>query len=433
MPTRAGQQRAGQEKTVSATLRAGAQGVVSAEAAEATVDKALTGGNGILRLEPAWVARDFVPSGRRLGIPDNAYEVGSRGFICERWLASTTKADNRIGPPDEGLSYIALEDGSRLSLLDAVHADPAGVLGAQYAATHAGLGRLAKVFDYSARLPLHLHLRQNHAALVGRRSKDEAYYFPEGIGMGPHPESFFGVHPWISETRSYEVLLPYLESWDSDEILKHTRGYQQVAGEGFHVPSGVLHAPGTALTIELQEDSDVLAMLQALNAGRIISKELLWKDVRQEDRDRYGERFILELIDWEQNGDPYFYENHHLSPQLIATNAQEGGSEYWIFYNTTKFCGKKLIVRPGQAYRSREHGVYSIFVLEGVGRYGEVDVRAGHPGNDELLIAHDRAIRDLVVQNTGDHDLVVVKFFGPDIYPDVPLVPAYAKSYAARP
>ncbi len=29
-----------------------------------------------------------------------------------------------------------------------------------------------------------------------------------------------------------------------------------------------------------------------------------------------GERFILELIDWEENGDPYFYENHHLSPRL---------------------------------------------------------------------------------------------------------------------
>jgi len=400
------------------------------ETAARTLEKALADADGMLRLEPAWVARDFVPPGRRLGLPEDAYDVGERGFICERWLASTTKADNRVGPPDEGLSYIALDDGSRLTLLEAVQADPVGVMGAEYAATHSGLGRLAKLFDYSARLPLHLHHRQHHAALVGRSSKDEAYYFPEGIPLGPHPETFFGVHPWITQTRRYDVLLPYLESWNSDEILKHTRGYQQVAGEGFHVPSGVLHAPGTALTIELQEDSDVLAMLQALNAGRIISKELLWKDVRKEDRERYGERFILELIDWEQNGDPYFYENHHLSPQLIESSGQEGGEEYWIFYNTAKFCGKKLVVRPGQAYRSQERGVHSVFVLEGTGRYGGVDVQAGSLGKDELLITHGRASRDLLVENNGDCDLVAVKFFGPDIYPDAPVVPAYPESLA---
>ena len=31
--------------------------------------------------------------------------------------------------------------------------------------------------------------------LVGRHSKDEAYYFPPGVDMGPHPETFLGVHP----------------------------------------------------------------------------------------------------------------------------------------------------------------------------------------------------------------------------------------------
>jgi hypothetical protein len=398
---------------------------MSVETTGGALEEALSERDGILRLEPTWVARDFVPPGRRLGLAESAYELGERGFICERWLASTTKADNVTGPPDEGLSYIALDSGRRVLLREAVQANPAAVLGAEYAATHGGLGRLAKVFDYRARLPLHLHLRQQHAALVGRHSKDEAYYFPEGFDMGPHPETFFGVHPWISETRRYEVLLPYLQAWDSDEILKHTRGYRQVPGEGFYVPSGVLHAPGTAVTIELQEDSDVLAMLQALNAGRIISKELLWKDVRREDRERDGERFILELIDWERNGDPYFYENHHLSPRLIEPSRQAGGEEYWIFYSTANFSGKRLVVRPGQSYRSRERGVYSIFVLEGAGLYGGAEVRAGVPGLDELLITHGRAVRDLVVQNTGTGDLVVVKFFGPDINPEVPFLEPY--------
>ncbi len=81
------------------------------------------------------------------------------------------------------------------------------------------------------------------------------------------PRPSFGVHPWIAEQRAYETLLPYLVDWDSDLILRHARAETLVAGEGFHVPSDVLHAPGTALTLELQEDSDALSMFQALNAA----------------------------------------------------------------------------------------------------------------------------------------------------------------------
>ena len=55
------------------------------------VEDALSRGNGILRLEPAWVARDFLPPGRRLGLPEEEYEAGERGWITERWLGSTTR------------------------------------------------------------------------------------------------------------------------------------------------------------------------------------------------------------------------------------------------------------------------------------------------------------------------------------------------------
>src|SRR5215475_1624029 len=160
--------------------------------------RALSDGNGILRLEPAWVARDFLPPGRRLGLPEDAYQLGPRGAVCERWLGSTTKADNRVGPADEGLSYLVLDGADKITLHEAVATDPVSIMGAEYAATHEGLGRLAKIFDYSTRLPLHLHQRSEHAALVGRRSKEEAYYFPPGVGMGPHPECFLGVHPSVA-------------------------------------------------------------------------------------------------------------------------------------------------------------------------------------------------------------------------------------------
>jgi hypothetical protein len=390
----------------------------------ALIERLLEDGSGILRLEPAWVARDLVPPGRRLGLREDQYDVGDRGFICERWLASTTKADNRIGPEDEGLSYIATNGSPRMTLAQAVAAEPARIMGAAYASAHSGLGRLAKIFDYADRLPFHLHQRAEHAALVGRKPKDEAYFFPHGFDLGSHPETFFGLHPWIVDEKAYDTLLPYLTDWDSDLILQHSRAELQVRGSGFHVPSGVLHAPGTALTIELQEDSDVFAMLQARNAGRIISKDLMFKDVRPEDRARYGERFILQLIDWDLNGDPYFYENRHLTPRLIGSPST-GAAEYWIFYNSSRFSGKQLVLPPTTEHLSIDAGVYSLLVLQGAGTVGGLPVRAGEPTMDELLVTYRAATAGLkFVNQSATNDMIVIKFFGPGINTEAPVIEA---------
>jgi hypothetical protein len=391
------------------------------------IENALAKGNGIFRLEPAWVARDFLPPGRRLGLKEAEYEVGERGWISERWIGSTTQADNRVGPPDEGLSYLAIE-GERVTLKEAVEVAGPTILGDAYAKTHKGLGRLAKIYDFAARIPYHIHQRQADAALVGRNSKEEAYYFPEGVDVGPHPETFFGVHPTIVEQKQYDLLLPYLVEWNSDLILRHSRAYLLVPGEGFHLPAGGLHAPGTALTIELQEDSDVFAMLQALVGGKIISKELLFKDVRKEDRAALGERAVLNQVDWELSGDPYFYENRHTSPQLIAETRQPGGDEYWIYYNTTRFSGKKLVVKPGQKFKSVDNGVYNILVWRGRGLYDGHAIEAGNFALDELLVSHSKATTPIWVENTGTQDLIIIKFFGPDVNLNVPMIPQIKRS-----
>jgi hypothetical protein len=394
------------------------------QSTQAIVESALTEGSGILRLEPAWVARDFLPPGKRLGLKDEEYDVGGRGWICERWIGSTTKADNRISPPDEGLSYVKIE-GNRITLKEAVEVAGPAIMGDDYAKTHAGLGRLAKIYDFGARIPFHIHQRKEDAAKLGHNPKEEAYYFPEDVDLGPHPETFFGVHPYIVQQNKIDLLLPFLKEWKDDLILQHSRAYLNVRGEGFHLPSGVLHAPGTALTIELQEDSDVFAMLQALNAGKVISKELLYKDVTPEDRAELGERAVLEQVDWEISGDPYFYENRHTPPVPVKETQQPGGEEHWIYYNTTKFSGKRLVVKPGQSFQSIDNGVYNILVWRGKGVYGGHEVEGLNFEKDELLISHERATRPLRVENTGTDDLIIFKFFGPDINLDVPMLSKY--------
>jgi hypothetical protein len=377
---------------------------------------------GVLRLDPAWVARDWLPPGRRLGLPEGQYDVGDRGFICERWLASTTRADNAIGPSDEGISSIRTESGTLISLAEAVASAPDVILGPEYAAGHSGLGRLAKIFDFSTRIPQHIHPPVEYAKRAGKNSKDEAYYFPPGVDMGPHPESFLGLHPSLGRERLWDELAEIIADWNDDRILRYSPAYLQAPEEGYFVPSGVLHAPGTALTIELQEDSDTMAIFQALNAGKVISKRMLMKDVSDDDRVQHGETAPLQWIDWSENTDPYFYEHHHLSPKVFRDEG--AANEAWIFFGSPKFCGKRLIVQPGASYRARENGVFSLLVWRGEGEIGGVRVVAQSFDLDELLVVHERAVGDLEYINTGIEPLVVIKVFGPDLCPEAPSLPS---------
>ena len=370
-----------------------------------------------------------LPSPRcRLGLKDEQYDVGERGYICERWLASVTKADNAKGPLDEGLSKVKVGESESITLKEAIELLPDLFLGAEYSRTHKGLGRLVKIYDFGARIHFHLHQMEKDARLVGRNSKDEAYHYLEGVDMGDHPETFFGVHPSIVERRQFEILLPYLQAWNSDLILKHSRAYMNVPGEGFFLPSGILHAPGTALTLELQEDSDVGAFFQALNAGKVISKDMLHKDVSEKEWQKSKERALLEQVDWTANGDPYFYENHHLSPVPVTGSYGEFAREYWVFYGTRKFSGKKLEIDPDASLTFSEKGVYSIFTWRGSADISGNKVEAGNFECDELFVCHERAIQPLTIRNTGKERLVLFKFFGPDVNDDAPVLPRYPKS-----
>ncbi len=378
--------------------------------------------DGIIKLNPAWVARNFIAPGRRLGLPDSQYSLGERGGICERWLASTTKADNRVSVPNEGLSTLKMEYERDVTLKEAVELLPELILGKEYSKTHSGLGRLAKIFDYEDRIPFHIHQMQKHARLVGRNSKDEAYYFPEGVDKGKHPETFFGVHPYIVKEKKFDLLLPHLVEWQNDGIVQHAFAFNQYEGDGFHVPSGVTHGPGTALTIELQEDSDVFAMMQARVGDTFISKDLLWKDVRDEDRQKYGEKIILEMIDWQTSGDPDFYIKRHTPPILIKDSVQGNSKEYWIYYNTNKFSGKKICVNRGEKYFTKDDGVYNILVWKGTGMFGGIEIEGGNPSKDELLITHKKAVEGIEIINTGSEELEIIKFFGPDVNRNVPFI-----------
>src|ERR1700740_549440 len=110
--------------------------------------QALAEGEGIVRLAPCWVPRSFLMPGGRLKLdPRDLYALGAhRGGIDERWFASTTQAANGPGtPPDEGLSYIAI-DARRVLLRDAVARLGDELLGSDVIARFGGWNVLCKFF-----------------------------------------------------------------------------------------------------------------------------------------------------------------------------------------------------------------------------------------------------------------------------------------------
>ncbi|MDR1977968.1 MAG: hypothetical protein LBQ42_04470 [Synergistaceae bacterium] len=388
---------------------------------------------GMARLSPAWVSRIFLPPGKRLGLPDDAYDVGERGYITERWIASTTEAENPISTENEGLSFLATDrtvgeaSNPPILLKEAVELCPEAILGEEYAKTHKGLGRLPKIFDNGDRLPFHIHQMQKDASKLGKKSKEESYYFPENVPLGSHPETFFGLHPYIVRGKRYDLVVKCLEDWEhSDAFLAMSRAYINVPGEGFHLPPGILHAPGSALTIELQEDSDVSAMFQGRLAHRLLDKGVLTRDVPPEDLASEGMMALVHQLDWEANGDPYFYENHHTPPVPVEGSRQPGGEEWWIFYNTPKYSGKKLVVKPGGSYFSKDKGVYNILVWDGQGTFGPLEVKGRSHDKDEILVTRDAAVDGVTITNTGTEDLTIIKFFGPDINDDAPVLKRYS-------
>lgn len=370
------------------------------------IHEALEAGEGILRLAPCWVPRILNVPGRRLKLhPHDLYAFGAqRGGIGERWLASATKADN--GPEtvaDEGLSYCEYQ-GRRLLLRDVLEelSQPWDVL--------------SKFFDNFGPIAHHMHQGEEHARRVGRKPKPEAYYFPPQLNLveNSFPYSFLGLTP--GTTRG--AIRRCLEKWNSGDngILFHSPAYKLKPGTGWQIDTGILHAPGTLVTYEIQGASDVGAVFQSLLGGRAIPWSALVKDVPADSKQDLD--YILEMLDWEANVDPLFARRRHFDPH-VASESEEF-SEKWVVYSTPFYSGKELTVHPGHSVVIKDAACYGLVVIEGYGSVGKLDVstpsliRFGQMTEDELFVTAHAAREGVRVTNRGAHEnLVVLKHFGP--------------------
>jgi hypothetical protein len=394
---------------------------------ERIVQAALDQGEGVFRLAPTWVPRDFCIPGRRIKLhPDDYYAFGAhRGGIDERWFASTVQADN--GPetlPDEGLSYIVMQDGDetqRVLLRDAVNVAGAQIVGPRLVERYGGWPMYAKFFDNLGPLPHHLHQRQADAERVAQRPKPEAYYFPTQLNNhgGRFPYTFFGLEPGTTR----EQVIQCLRDWNvgDNKILNLSRAYRLEPGTGWDVPAGVLHAPGSLCTYEPQAASDVFAMFQSLVDNVPISRDLLVKNVPDAHKDDLD--YIVDMLDWELNLDPEFYSHRFMQPRPVRPAEEmeaEGYADMWIAYRSPDFSAKETTILPGRQVTLVDAACYGLIVLQGRGTLGcwsaeaPALIRYGQLTSDEFFVTEAAARQGVTITNPSDTDpLVMLRHYGP--------------------
>src|ERR1044071_2962021 len=110
-------------------------------------------------------------------------------------------------------------------------------------------------------------------------------------------------------------------------------------------------------------------MYQSLVEGREVPWSLLVKDMPKDKHQDLD--FIVDQLDWEENLDPNFKDNHYLEPVPVADTAAQGYVDRWIVYGRIKgaqlFTAKELTVDPGAKCTIRDNGAYGLITVQGKG------------------------------------------------------------------
>jgi hypothetical protein len=381
---------------------------------EDALDRAID--SGILVFEPNYVRR-FYMDGARLGLsrkPGGTYLPKVRLWRPERWIASTVGATNPHPLKEEGLSRLRIPGaGIDLTFRRALEMRAERILGAEHFAVYrSGFPVLIKILDAAEPIIFHVHARDEDVRRQPQRfpgerfGKDEAYYFltaPKGLV----PYTHVGLNPGITRAMLTEAIQ------QGSELIGLSPVFYQRIGEGFYVPAGVPHRPGTALTLEIQQPSDVYTLLEPVSAGKRLSPDQMHPGFDSLEE-------ALGLIDFNTSTDSSILMKYRLTPEPITETRTPEGQESWIFPpRLRRFTGKRLVVR--RRFESVENGPYTVFVWRGRGRLSnmptsgaeatQIERRLG-PGT-ELLVTGDASRRPHLFESE-DEPLEVFKLFPPD-------------------
>ncbi len=363
------------------------------------IERVLDRQQGILKLKPTHVRRFYMDGGRMSGgEPGGTFNPRDGLWKPERWIASTTVAINLHPMADEGLSQLA---AGKATLRDALLAAPERMLGAKRAKAQPGEFRvLIKILDGHTPIVFHFHaddkaVSRNPKQFAGHRfGKDEAYYFLDKP-KGRCPYTHVGLRPGTGPKELRAAIAA-----GSERTLELSPVFLQRFDEGFFVPAGVVHRPGSALTLEIQQPSDVYTLLEDHMERARFSPEQMHPGFGSLDE-------ALKFVDFKASSQKDILERYRLVPRPAAKKQPRGAKEDWIYPPDicAKFSGKRL--RLDGALTTIEKDCYAVLVWKGKGKFGPHKVAGG----DEFFVTAEAARKGVEVQRVGGETLELFKFF----------------------
>jgi hypothetical protein len=346
--------------------------------------------SSVIPLKPCLVPRGYRGGGRLAGRGPGMVRRRDGKYLVERWIASGTRAGWGDPNTENGLSHLAgFRPTTRLA--DALQALPDVLLGPVRAAAHAGQFRvLTKILDPYDAIGFHLHqrdedVRADPARFPGEHcGKDEAYYFLPGP-KGAWPYTHVGILPDVTHTD----LVAAMQA-GRDALLEISPYFLQRPGTGFFVPAGLVHSPGTVLTLEIQQPSDVGAGFGLYGPDRNLTDAPALETAAQR---------VLRHVDLALCRQPDLLQRFALTPTPIE-GFPAGLKSWWIVPPsvTPKFSAQRLVVSQPCTYRPRD--CFALLVWSGEGRV------QGHPASHgaEFFVSH-RAAADGVRIEPGPQGL----------------------------
>jgi hypothetical protein len=347
---------------------------------------------GVLRLRPTFVHR-FYPDLNRMG--QKSLKTNARQFIPERWIGSSVDAINPPPIPSGGLSMLTDE----LSLRDAIKAAPDRMLSDDLYKAHGAEFRcLVKILDPGEPIVFHVHATDAQVKRFPRNfrghrfGKDEAYYFLEAP-KGPMPYTHAGLYEGVTRRELADAVRK-----GPQYALELSPSFYQNYEEGFFVPAGLPHRPGTALTLEIQQPSDVYTLLETHAGGKPMPPQQIHPGFKSLD-EAFG---LIEMKLAEKVGK---LKNNRLIPSFVG--ATRGGEIAWIFPPAIckKFGGKRI--RVTDTLNVRENSPFVLWFWQGSGTVNGRKVRGG----DEFFVTADAARAGIELSNDSDVLLEAFTFF----------------------
>lgn len=361
----------------------------------------------VVRLAPQIVNR-FYPDFNRLG-QRQADSTAADDQRSERWIGSSTAVAGGVPAPLAGLSTCPdLENITLKALLADPETGPR-LLGTERFTKHQGAFRvLIKLLDAAMPIPLHVHaadafVQKNPEIYPGETfGKDEAYHFLDAP-KGPCAYTHIGLHPGVDA----KTLIAAMRR-GTDHVIELSPAVAQHFGEGYMVKSGLMHRPGTALTLEIQQPSDVYTLFQTDMMHKPLPVDVLHPGFET------IEAAADAIVEWEENANPKLLTSSKLVPMEASGFPQKGGRTEWIFPPgaSAKFSGMRLTVESTLTLKVNQPMVLYVWKGKGTLDNRPVDGRGGPAGNsDEFFIGVAAAKRGLEIVNSGDSPLVVFALF----------------------